>query len=232
MNKPLLRGAEAVLLDLDGTLVASKSSIIASLHAAMRELGHPLPPDTPLDWVIGPPLHDIMARVLAEFGDERVEEAVLAYRRHYDTGKMLRSPLFEGIAAFLQSLAGSGRRIFLATSKPLHMARRIVEGHGLAHHFESMYGARPDDSGAEKPELIGSLIREMHVDPARALMIGDRRYDISGAHANGMRAIGVLWGYGGRTELEEAGADAIAESPHTLLGLVEEQFAALREHAA
>ena len=61
-------------------------------------------------------------------------------------------------------------------------------------------------------------------------MVGDRRYDISGAHANGMRAIGTLWGYGGRAELEEAGADALATSPHALLAEIERQLARAEVH--
>lgn len=232
MTRTHPRGREAVLLDLDGTLIASRDSIVSSLHLTMRELGQPLDPAAGLDWVIGPPLHDIMARLLGTADAGRLEAAVAAYRRHYNAGPMLQSPLFDGIEAFLHGLRRSGRRVFLATSKPLHMARRIIEAHGLSGHFEALHGAQPDDSGAEKPELIAALLHDERVDPARAVMIGDRRYDISGAHANGMRAIGVLWGYGGRAELEAAGADALAETPCTLPGLIDEQLGRLRDHAA
>jgi phosphoglycolate phosphatase len=231
MTKTTSRTTEAVLLDLDGTLVASRDGIITCLRAALRELGHEPDPAHDLDWVIGPPLPDVMARLLGEWGDNRIEAAVAAYRRHYDSSGMLESPLFPGVPAFMNRLAASGRRVFLATSKPVHLARKILELRGLTGYFDGFHGARPDDSGAEKPELIAGLVTQERIDPRRAVMVGDRRYDVSGAHANGIRAIGALWGYGGRDELEEAGADALAESPEQLFEVIEDQLAAASLHA-
>jgi phosphoglycolate phosphatase len=231
MTERTSRTTEAVLLDLDGTLVASRDGIITCLRAALRELGHEPDPAHDLDWVIGPPLPDVMARLLGEFGDDRIDAAVLAYRRHYDSSGVTESPLFPGIPAFMDRLASSGRRIFLATSKPLHLARKILEQRGLTGYFDGFHGARPDDSGAEKPELIAGLVAQERIDPRRSVMVGDRRYDVSGAHANGIRAIGALWGYGGRDELEEAGADALAESPDHLFDAIEHQLAAASLHA-
>lgn len=222
---------QAVLLDLDGTLIASRDGIIACLRATLHELGHDPDAHENLDWVIGPPLPDVMGRLLGRFGDDRIGAAVLAYRGHYDRSGMLESPLFPGVPAFMDQLAGSGRRVFLATSKPVHLARRILALRGLTGYFEGFYGARPDDSGAEKPELIADLVSREHIDPKHSVMVGDRRYDISGAHANGIRAVGALWGYGGRAELEEAGADALAESPMDLFEVIEGQLAAASLHA-
>ena len=58
------------------------------------------------------------------------------------------------------------------------------------------------------------------LDPRATVMVGDRSHDVAGAHANSMRAIGVLWGYGGRAELEAAGADALLAAPGELPGLI------------
>lgn len=214
--------AQAVLLDLDGTLIASRDGITKALRLAMADLGHVLDPSLSLDWVIGPPLHDSFEKMLGERGDDRVVFGVQRYRHHYEEGgMMLDSPAFDGIEAALETLAGSGLRLLLATSKPLHMATRILERRGLARFFAGLYGANADDSGAEKPELIARLIEAERVDPRRAVMVGDRRFDIAGAHANRMRALGVLWGYGGGTELEQAGADALVETPDRLAEAVQ-----------
>ena len=225
------RHAEAVLLDLDGTLIASRDGIVSCLRAALGELGLEPAADQPLDWVIGPPLPDVMRRLLQDAGPERIEAAMRAYRAHYDRTGMQESPLFAGIQAFMDELAASGRLVFLATSKPLHLARRILELRGLTGYFDGFYGARPDDSGAEKPELIARLVANEAIDPSRSVMVGDRRYDVTGAHANTMRAIGVLWGYGGREELREAGADALAEGPEELFSLIEAQLSAAARRA-
>jgi phosphoglycolate phosphatase len=222
---------QAVLLDLDGTLVASREGIVASIRLAFADLGHEIHPDLDLTWVVGPPLHDIMTRLLADFGDDRTSAAVERYRHHYEGGGLFQSPLFPGIRDVLEQLSASGRRLFLATSKPVHTARRILDAHGVTPLFAELYGARPDDSGAEKAELIARLLKEEAVDPAQALMVGDRRFDISGAQANGVRTIGVLWGYGGRTELEAAGADVLVASTDSLVATISGQFAASKAHA-
>ena len=216
----------AVLLDLDGTLVASRDGIVRCLRLALHDLGHTLDPERDLTWVVGPPLHDIVARLLAEFGDDRNLLAIERYSHHYEAGGLFESPLFPGIGAVLEHLVGSGHRLFLCTSKPLHTARRIVEACGITGLFSGLYGARPDDSGAEKSELIAELLSKEAIDPRRAVMVGDRRFDIAGAHANAMRALGVLWGYGGREELEAAGADALVGATTLLVQAIEAQLAA------
>ena len=225
------RRAQAVLLDLDGTLLASRDGIVSCLRSALRQLGHEPDAAENLDWVIGPPLPDVMARLLGGYGGDRIDAAVVAYRAHYESSGMLDSPLFPGVPALMDQLAGSGRRVFLATSKPVHLARKILGLRALTGYFAGFYGARPDDTGAEKPELIADLVAREGIDPRHAVMVGDRRYDISGAHANGIRAIGALWGYGGRAELEEAGADALAGSPAELFEVIEHQLAAASLHA-
>ena len=221
---------QAVLLDLDGTLVASHGGIIGSMHQALHDLGHGMDPARDLTWVIGPPLHDVMARLLEEFEDDRVSQAVERYKHHYEGGGLFDSPLYPGIQAAVEQLAASGRRLFLATSKPVHTACRILDARGLSSLFTGMYGARPDDSGAEKPDLIAGLLQRERLDPELAVMVGDRRFDIAGANANRVRAIGALWGYGGREELEKAGADELVETPDGLVQAVQTQLAASSAH--
>ncbi len=64
--------------------------------------------------------------------------------------------------------------------------------------------------------LIAAVLRHQRLDPNHTIMVGDRSHDIIGAHANGLRAIGVLWGYGSREELEAAGADRLLATPDEL----------------
>src|SRR6266513_4724807 len=105
-----------------------------------------------------------------------------------------------------------GLRIYLATSKRAAFARRILEHLELAAYFDGVHGSVPGGELDHKPELLAHILSEHDISPTRSLMVGDRRYDISGAHAVGMRGLGVLWGYGTRDELEAAGADRLVES--------------------
>ena len=208
--------AGSVLLDLDGTLIDSYPGIQASCLAALRALGHV--PDETLDIrsVIGPPIEDIMHVLLQPYGDDRVGEAVAAYRRHYGESGFLGSGPYPGIGRSLEEMKRAGLRIYLATSKRVTFASRILEHLKLASCFDGIHGSVPSGELDHKPELLAHVLSKHGLSPAHSLMVGDRRYDISGAHAVGMRGLGVLWGYGTRDELETAGADQLVASPADL----------------
>jgi phosphoglycolate phosphatase len=210
----------SVLLDLDGTLIDSYPGILASCLAALRALGHE--PDETLDVrrMIGPPLEDIMQVLLRSYGDDRVDEAVAAYRQHYGESELLGSAPYPGIGKALEEMKRAGLRIYLATSKRAIFANRILDHLKFATYFDGIYGSVPGGELDHKPELLAHVLSEQSLSPAHSVMVGDRRYDISGAHAVGMRGLGVLWGYGSRDELETAGADRLVESPADLAGTV------------
>ncbi|MDA8248943.1 MAG: HAD hydrolase-like protein [Rhodospirillales bacterium] len=208
----------AALFDLDGTLVASGAGIAAAVRGAMATLGHPIEPDGDLSWAVGPPLADVFLRLLTPLGQEsRLQQAMALYRGAYHEGAVYEAPLFPGIVPALAAFRAAGWTLFVATSKPQTVAQRILAHHALTAPFRCIYGAIDDVTLAHKPELLGHIVRNESLDPRRAVMIGDRSFDIAGAHANGLRAVGVLWGYGGAAELEQAGADAIAGNPAELL---------------
>jgi len=199
----------SVLLDLDGTLIDSKPGIVASCLAALRRLGHH--PSEALDIAIGPPLEDVLRALLQSHGDDRIDQAVAAYRQHYGESGLLGSEPYPGICASLQQMRRAGLRIYLATSKREVFARRILENLKLATHFDGIYGSVPGGKLDHKPELLAHILSEQDICASRSLMVGDRRHDIVGAHAVKMRSLGVLWGYGSRDELEAAGADRLVE---------------------
>ncbi|MGV2184096.1 HAD hydrolase-like protein [Rhizobium rhizogenes] len=205
----------AILLDLDGTLIASEPGILSSCRAALRSLGHETDPAMDIASIIGPPMEDVMRYLLQHFGDDRVTQGVDAYRQDYGARGLLLSEVYDGIPEALMAMSQFAK-LYLATSKRETFARRILENKGLDALFAGIYGSTPAGNIDHKPELIAHIMRENNLDRDRCIMVGDRRYDIAGAHANGMRSIGVLWGYGTREELESAGADRLIESPAEL----------------
>jgi phosphoglycolate phosphatase len=206
------------LFDLDGTLVESGPGIVANVRHAMALLGRKLDPSHDLSWVIGPPLRDIFARLLDPAEPDLVEQAAQHYRASYDTVGLLQAVAYDAIPAALAAFHADGWRLFVATSKPASVARRILTNLGLADRFGAIYGSVEDGALSHKPELLGYMTDTLGLDSDRTVMIGDRSFDIAGAHANRLRAVGVLWGYGTLAELEHAGADALAERPEELLG--------------
>ena len=208
----------AVLLDLDGTLSDSRPGIEGCMRATMAELGHPLDSGENLDWAIGPPTEDVFARLVAPFGGS-VGDAVEVYRRHYAAGGWSDNTPYPGMADALAGWAAA-YPLYLATSKRVDFARMIVGHFDFARYFAGVYGAEMDGSRSHKPEMIAHIVATHGLDPARCVMIGDRSFDIAGAHANRMRGLGVLWGYGSVAEFDRAGADGVIARPGDMLDAV------------
>ena len=205
-----------VLLDLDGALVDSLSGIEASGRAALAALGHPPDPGLDIAAMIGPPIEEMMQLMLARYGDGRVAEGVAAYRADYGARGLLASAPYPGVPEALDAMQAAGARLILATSKRRVFAEQILGHTGLASRFAAVHGSEPGGALDHKPELIAHILARHDLDPDACVMVGDRRHDIAGAQANGVRALGVLWGYGSREELEAAGADALVAAPHDL----------------
>jgi phosphoglycolate phosphatase len=189
---------------------------LASSLAALRALGHE--PDETLDIrrSIGPPLEELMQILLQSYGDDRIGEAVAAYRQHYGESGFLGSVPYPGIGQSLAEMKRTGLRLYLATSKRETFASRILDHLKFARYFDGIHGSVPGGELDHKPELLAYILSKHGLSPSYSLMVGDRRHDISGAHAVGMRGLGVLWGYGSRDELETAGADRLVNSPADL----------------
>jgi phosphoglycolate phosphatase len=206
----------SVLLDLDGTLIDSYPGILASCLAALRALGHEVDETLDIRRAIGPPLEELMQILLRSYGDDRIGEAVAAYRQHYGESGFLGSVPYPGIGKSLEEMKGNGLRLYLATSKRAIFASRILDHLKFATYFDGIHGSVPGGELDHKPELLAYVLSKHGLSPSHSLMVGDRRHDISGAHAVGMRGLGVLWGYGSRDELETAGADRLVDSPADL----------------
>ena len=127
--------------------------------------------------------------------------------------------VYPGIPEALRELGGR-TDLYVATSKPAVFARRILEHFNLARLFKGIHGSELDGARSDKGELIAHVLRAEGLDPAATLMVGDRKHDLLGAAQCGVRGVGALWGYGGRAELEAAGAWRLLDAPAELAGLV------------
>jgi phosphoglycolate phosphatase len=206
----------ALLFDLDGTLTDPRAGIVRCIQHALQRLARPCPPEAALAACIGPPLRGTFGRLLATSDRELIERAMALYRERFAVVGLYENEVYAGIAAVLGDLGRGGRRMFVATSKPAVFAGRIVRHFALDHHFAGVYGPDLDGRFDDKSDLIAHLLTTERLDAAGVVMVGDRYADIVAARANGVRAIGGLWGYGSREELLEAGADAVCVAPGEL----------------
>jgi len=207
---------DAIFFDLDGTLTDPKIGITRSIQYALNKLAHPtIPTEDELTWCIGPPLRGSFAKLLGS--DTSADLAVSYYRERFSDVGLYENGVYAGVAEVLTALGGSGRRLFVATSKPHVFAERIIDHFGLRHHFERVFGSELDGTRVDKSHLLQYALKETAIDPSRAIMVGDRSHDIVGARNNAMNAIGVLYGYGSAEELTAAGAVHLCARPRAVL---------------
>lgn len=212
--------SKAILFDLDGTLTDSGEGIINCAKLALSHFGISIPGDQEMREFVGPPL-DLTFRKFGVPAD-KIDEAICVYRSRYKTvGKYENFP-YPGIRELLHALRDAGHRLFVATSKPEALSVDILQHFALDGYFEIIAGATFDGSRSSKADVIAYLLEQVgNLD--NTVMVGDTVFDITGAHAHGIPAIGVAWGYGDVAEMQKAGAYAIANSMTELLQLLERE---------
>ena len=216
----------AVLFDLDGTLTDPKPGITRSIQHALRALGLPAPSEDELEWCIGPPLQASFPRLLGSTEPALVARAIQHYRERFSTVGLFENALYDGVPEALRNLRAAGCRTYVATSKPRVFALRIVEHFGLSTLFDAVHGSELDGTRADKGELIAHLLDSEGLVADRTLMVGDREHDMIGGARNGLRCIGVTYGYGSADELTRHGAARLAGGPQEIVAVVGALFAA------
>ena len=204
---------KVILFDLDGTLTDSGEGIINCATLALEHFGLPVPSREEMGVFVGPPLDQTFIKFGVPAG--KAQEAIEVFRSRYRTvGKFENFP-YPGIRETLQTLKEQGHRLFVATSKPEVLANEVLEHFDLARYFEIICGASLDRSRSEKAAVIAYLLEQVG-GAGNTIMVGDTAFDVIGAAAHGIPAIGVAWGYGKVQDMVDAGAAAIAHSMEEL----------------
>lgn len=211
---------QAVLFDLDGTVIDSQAGIRNSLIYAFGHLGMPIPPEEVLHQFFGPSLAFTFRR-LFRFSEAECDRAVSLYREYYNAGGLFECTPYPGIPELLQALHANGRRVILATKKPEQMAVRILEGLGLSPFFHEICGSSPEDKTEHKGHILTAALERAGIsDRSTAVMVGDMSYDCIAAREAGIDCIGVLYGYGDEKNLSECPPQAIAHDADELAALL------------
>lgn len=206
-----------ILFDLDGTLTDPGLGITNSVMYALKKYGIKVDDRAQLYKFIGPPLvysfHEFYG-----FSHEQTLEAIKFYREYYAETGIFENEVYDGIIDVLCKLKDDGRRIILATSKPEQFAKRILDHFNLTEYFDFVAGASMDEvTRNTKSAVIKYALENTNIDVSKSLMIGDREHDVLGAKEFGIDAAGVLYGYGSKEELENAGAKYIVESVQDII---------------
>lgn len=201
-----------IFIDLDGTITDSQEGITKSIQYALRKMGINIEDLNSLRRHIGPPLRDSFMEYY-NFDKDKLEEVVKYYREYYVEKGIFENEVYVGMKEMFEKLSSTGKKLIVATSKPEVFAKKIMEHFDLAKYFTEICGSSMDGSREKKGDVIRYALEKNHItELEQVVMVGDRFHDIVGAKENGLASIGVLYGFGNRKELEEAGAGQIAET--------------------
>ena len=199
-----------VLFDLDGTISDSSEGITKGIKIALESMGIHEEVEN-LHKFIGPPLKYSFTTFYG-FDEEQCVKAVKKYREYYSQTGLFENRAYDGIDELLKKIKESGRKIAVATSKPEKFSIQILEKFGLLSYFDVVSGATMDGVRGDKSEVIEEALRRFgNPDKKDVVLVGDTRFDAEGAKQVGIECIGVLYGFGTRESLEQAGVNMIAE---------------------
>lgn len=208
-----------ILFDLDGTLTDSKPGIVKCIAYALEKENIPYTQSI-LDKMVGPPFRVSMKEY---FGLDMpmIEKLIEIYRGVYEVSGYKNCKVFDGVREMLQTLKDAGKTLAVATSKPIKFTNLIMRDFDLGKYFDFVGGASSDASKEAKRDVVRMVLDNLKVeDNSKVLMVGDRLYDIEGAHLEGIDCAAVLYGYGNREEFERYNAEYILETPKDVVNLV------------
>ena len=210
---------DTILFDLDGTLTDPGVGITKSVEYALNRYGITVNDRADLYPFIGPPLIDSFMEYYG-FSKEQAVDAVEKYREYFRDKGLFENEVYPGVPKMLKELKKAGKTLLIASSKPEEFVLTILKHFDLLPYFDFVGGASMDEVRSKKEDVLRYVLQQAKVDPSTAIMIGDRKFDVHGAHAFGMDAIGVSYGYGSLEELTEANPEYLATSPQEIIEIL------------
>ena len=218
MSKP--EHYEAVILDLDGTLVNTLADIAAGINYALKKLS---PPTLTVDLFsskVGTSNDELMSSCLAPDKQHLKDQAVEIQIEHYAQHFCDHSDADPGITDILRQLQSHGFRLAVLSNKPAPFAPRLVKHVFGDSFFEMVQGELPGVPLKPDPTSALDIAHEFALPTGRIAFVGDSATDMQTARNADMFAVGVTWGFRDRPELEQNGSEAIIDHPSALLPLL------------
>ena len=228
---------EAVIFDLDGTMVHTLGDFQVALHRTMADLGLPPVSDALIEETIGKGSEHLIRTLLAHqrtraevrrVGQELTawsvealfEQAWQAYQSHYLQVNGQFSSVYPGVLPALQALSAQGMPMACLTNKPLSFARALLKEKSLDHFFGPVFGGDSFERKKPDPLPILKTCEALGIPVARTLMVGDSSNDAQAAHAAGCPVVLVTYGYNHGQPVQGTPAaawlDSLAVLPHRL----------------
>lgn len=212
-----------VIFDLDGTLLNTIDDLADSMNLALTQHGFPEHPVERYKKFVGNGVAVLTQRAMADFPHTEAQEAAVLgdFRVHYARLQRNKTAPYPGIRMLLLDLNRRGVPVSVLSNKPHEDTGRVVRGYFPEISFFRIVGQ--SDTVPPKPDPTGvfGVLRDLGCEKEEVLYVGDSLVDMQTAKNAGLYAVGVLWGFRDREELEENGADTLIAEPHELLALLD-----------
>lgn len=210
------------LFDFDGTVCDSKEGILNAAEYALKKMNikNNLTRKEMEPIFIGPPLTESLPYYLGNNSAD-ITLGIKYFREYYNARGTYENTIFDGIKEMLETFSARGVRLYIASSKPTKFIKLILEKHGVRRYFDKIFSPGLDEDKLTKFDIImmaKNKISALDKSPI-IIMVGDRKYDVEGAHAAKIPCIGVTWGTAEKGELEMCKADHIVNSPTEILDI-------------
>lgn len=215
-----------ILFDLDGTLTDSAEGITKSVQYALGKMGIIENNLEKLQPFVGPPLLESFQEYYG-LNQEDGLKAITYFRERFETIGIFENALYPGIKEMLKTLKKQGKINAVASSKPEVFVKRILKHFEIEQYFDVVVGGTLDETRVSKEAVVEEALKQLNdtdycsqPNSDNCVMVGDRKFDIQGAKEHNLRSIGVKYGFAPYMELEEAGADVIAETVEELTNVL------------
>lgn len=210
-----------VIFDFDGTVANTGEGILKSLQYSFVAMGDPAPDLKDLEKFIGPPVYYSYTHFYG-IAEDKVDLYVKKYRERYREKGIYESEVYDGLVDLLHYLKEHNIKVGIASSKPENLIYSVADYLKITDLFDAIVGVKTDNSKhSSKAGLVSQVMADLGAtDKTKVLMVGDRCFDIDGAHEAGVKCCAALWGYGDREEFIAHKADFIVEEPKEIENLI------------
>ena len=208
---------ELIIFDLDGTLIDSSEDIAWAVNKTLRQMGFAELSYQAIKERIGWGVKVFLEKVLPEERHNLLKEAREIFMGYYSGHLLVKTKLYPNAADVLRHF--KNKKLAVATNKPLNLTQKILDGLSISDYFKKIVGGDNVQNKKPAPDAIEIILRELNASPKEAVFIGDSMIDIEAGKKAEVITIGAAYGFRGRQELKEAGADAIIEDIKELISL-------------
>lgn len=185
---------QAILFDLDGTLLDTSEGILSSVKYTIDVMGFEPIEEDYFETFIGPPIQHTLQKIY-HLDDKTRDKAAAVFREHYSTVDLCKAKLYEGVLETLSELKKYGVKIAVATYKREDYTIKLLDEFEISQYCDWIQGS--DFAGKlSKADIIELCIQKLAVDKSKVLMVGDTEHDLIGAKHAGVDFLAVTFGFG------------------------------------